>query len=542
MAKEGEEVGNKNSADSPSPATASILQHRRIRAPKQNGATIHIPPLEHVESTWANNLATQPAHQTDWTPKLLELKKNGRNEIVEEAFSYSRQHRDIDFDHRDLTKIVMAGHQPTLFHPGVWYKNFLLSELGDRFNAAAINLVVDNDNCGSANIYVPTTDDSKTKLRPIALDLPDAQLPFEERKIQDRSTLDSFAARAKQAIAPIVEQPIVSELWAEVINNVSDELLGHAIARGRHAFESKLGLSTLEIPVSHLARSHSFAQFSELILGRIEEFIEIYNRVVETYRKLNKIRSYSHPVPQLKISDGWIEAPFWIWSVANPVRKSLFVKPSPTDIQISNLADFTETIPKNSFADNFHSIQQTGARIRPKALMTTLYSRLVLSDLFIHGIGGAKYDQLTDAICNEFFEVILPIYQTTTATMLIQNSVPPINRTETTLRHDRLRQMKFHPEAFIDPMDSGASKWLDNKSKWLQKDLPIGNRLQRHQEIAKSNEALRKRIADQVLKTQSQIEQLRINEPTATILNSREFSFCLFDSNLPNRLKNAAKL
>ena len=37
-----------------------------------------------------------------------------------------------------------------------------------------------------------------------------------------------------------------------------------------------------------------------------------------------------------------------------------------------------------------------GVKIRSRALITTLWARLVLGDLFLHGIGGAKYDQVTD--------------------------------------------------------------------------------------------------------------------------------------------------
>ncbi len=46
-----------------------------------------------------------------------------------------------------------------------------------------------------------------------------------------------------------------------------------------------------------------------------------------------------------------------------------------------------------------------------------MFARLVLSDVFIHGIGGAKYDQLTDAIVRRFFGVEPPGYLVATATL-----------------------------------------------------------------------------------------------------------------------------
>ena len=58
-------------------------------------------------------------------------------------------------------------------------------------------------------------------------------------------------------------------------------------------------------------------------------------------------------------------------------------------------------------------------RIRSRALTTTLYARLFLADLFIHGIGGGKYDQLTNEIAQKFYGAELPDYLVLSATLLL---------------------------------------------------------------------------------------------------------------------------
>ena len=63
------------------------------------------------------------------------------------------------------------------------------------------------------------------------------------------------------------------------------------------------------------------------------------------------------------------------------------------------------------------ALEARGIEIRPRALITTMYARLFLSDLFIHGIGGAKYDELTDAIIRRFFGIEPPAYMTVTGTV-----------------------------------------------------------------------------------------------------------------------------
>ena len=78
--------------------------------------------------------------------------------------------------------------------------------------------------------------------------------------------------------------------------------------------------------------------------------------------------------------------------------------------------------------------------------MTTLFARLLLGDLFVHGIGGAKYDQVTDLLIARFFGLEPPGYLTVTATLRL-----PIAHEEPTLDDrrlidSRLRELAYHPE------------------------------------------------------------------------------------------------
>ena len=56
-------------------------------------------------------------------------------------------------------------------------------------------------------------------------------------------------------------------------------------------------------------------------------------------------------------------------------------------------------------------------RLRTRALTTTLFSRFLLGDLFIHGIGGAKYDELGDEIARRFFGIEPPGFLTVSMTL-----------------------------------------------------------------------------------------------------------------------------
>src|SRR5207253_6987088 len=57
------------------------------------------------------------------------------------------------------------------------------------------------------------------------------------------------------------------------------------------------------------------------------------------------------------------------------------------------------------------------SQLRPRALTLTLFARVCLGDFFIHGIGGGKYDEVTDAIIRGYFGVEPPAYQVLSATL-----------------------------------------------------------------------------------------------------------------------------
>jgi len=70
-------------------------------------------------------------------------------------------------------------------------------------------------------------------------------------------------------------------------------------------------------------------------------------------------------------------------------------------------------------------LKERGLKIRPKALLLTLFNRLFISDLFIHGLGGAKYDLVTDEIIREFFKVEPPHFLVASCTLYLDFKSSP---------------------------------------------------------------------------------------------------------------------
>src|SRR6185369_7328775 len=93
--------------------------------------------------------------------------------------------------------------------------------------------------------------------------------------------------------------------------------------------------------------------------------------------------------------------------------------------------------------------ESRGIKIRPRALITTMYARLVLGDLFVHGIGGAKYDELTDLIIRRFFGVEPPAYVTATATFRLPIERPNVSLEDVRASAQRVRELRYRPESFL---------------------------------------------------------------------------------------------
>ena len=519
----------------------ATIKKQRIRAPEEHGDALVIPPYSSIGEFWTLNRKTLTDHQFQVAEQPIDrLRSTARNELIQTAQNYTRQYRDVVECNPDA--IMMSGHQPRLFHPGVWYKNFALSALGHRFDATAINLVVDNDLCGLSTVSVPRImGETEASTVSIAYDTPGNNLPFESRTINDRATFDAFGRNLTKAIAPTVAEPLVGRVWPHSEQYVdSQNRLGHSLAAARHRLEGELGLNTLEIPLSQVCQSSAFAAFVSEILIRLDEFRSIYNDSISAYRAVHNIRSVAHPVPELESNGDWTETPFWIWTAEQPVRSAMYVRNSADKLMVSNLRSVEWKFDLQNLEEQIFEAGQRQVCIRPRALMTTMYSRMVLSDLFIHGIGGSKYDQLTDAIIARFWECTPPIFITATATFKLPFDFQRVTTAEVTQDSVRLREFQYQPERFIQNHDKTIASIIEKKRELISQDV-VGSGKSRRNAIAKCNDQLQRLLEAQRAHTLQAREAKRSMLAKSRVLDSRGYSFCLFGNELVEQLRALAE-
>jgi hypothetical protein len=415
----------------------------------------------------------------------------------------------------------------------VWFKNFFLGRLAQRDRAVALNLIVDNDLARAMAVRCPTIIDGEVHATRVALDRPGGEIPYEQRAILDRQLFATFAERLQAAVGSWIDDPVVHHLWPYACEAAERHpTLGLALAEARHRVEADWGLQTLELPLSQLCEGAEFRWFACHLLAHLPRFHRLYNAVLQEYRQLHRLRSHSHPVPDLTADDaGWYEAPLWIWSDEQPRRRRVFARRVGSQLEISDRRYVRLTWPLDEEAaaavEAWGQARAAGVKIRPRALMTTMFARLCLSDVFVHGIGGAKYDQLTDELLRRFFQVEPPGFITTSATVLLPVPRADIEPEDVRRVERCLRELRYHPERHA-PSTTEVAELASAKRRWIEQNLPRGQRRARHRAIEDINFQLRPWVEPLRQRLEQERQELSSRLHDAQLLGSREFSFCLF--------------
>ncbi len=252
--------------------------------------------------------------------------------------------------------VMMSGHQPTLWHPGILAKRQALKAYARAHNAQAVWLVVDQDAMDPWAIEVPiqSKDGSMSvraaRLAPEPKDgTPACALPAASPSLQLPEGLDASMRgrleRAASAIGAHTDAP-------------------NASVQVERATASLLGGDARAIYASSLRELPVFDRLLDTMLEDPAKCAQAYNLAVDQHGGARPL--------SLRTKDDW-ELPLW----------KLDGQRTPV------------------FAGELASIDR--ATLAPKALLMTALLRLEACDVFIHGTGGgatdssAGYDRATEA-------------------------------------------------------------------------------------------------------------------------------------------------
>lgn len=377
------------------------------------------------------------------------------------------------------TPLFVTGHQPHFYHPGVWMKAFATTAATRSTGGVGVNWVVDHDT-GELAVTVPRRDGDDVRAHVHRLVSGGTGRPFETLPGPTREEAEAFVAAVDADVASLGLDE-TRHLW----RTFADGLLRLAAAPGgkssgevmtaaeigyesRAAYERALGYELIpDVPLSRVCETEQFLLFFIHWVAHAERLRDVYNGALARFRERHRVRSRAHPFPDLlKRPDGGIELPFWGLTTTG-VRRKLYVREETGRLVLSHLEGEFASIPIGTAAGqaggraegNAHgrmveadeaiaALIKSGVHVRPRALPLTVFSRLFVADVFVHGTGGARYDEVTDDFIEEAFGVRAPRFATVSATVHLPLEELPVQPSALRTVEHKLRDLRFNPQRY----------------------------------------------------------------------------------------------
>lgn len=504
--------------------------HGRQRLPEGHGEVLCSPPFEQWEQIAEANALLLCALPDD----LRGLRRVARSEAVEAARRYSQA---IDVERSagptsDL--IVMTGHQPDFYHPGIWVKDFLLQRFTDDVGALGIDLVVDTDAAGRLELRTPCL---APEMHVCGIPLVDAQpgRAYVQVSVPNERDRSAFREAGLSALRTLAAPALARHFGAfcEGLDAAADRAtdVGALMTAARRAYERSASTDYLELPVSVQAQASAFRRFVASLLLDAVHFRDVYNAELRSYRARTGTRSLAQPVPDLDRSGDRVECAFWLLDEAG--RASMSVDAHGHLYARDRLvADLGGTPDKT-----VEALEREGLLLAPKALALTLFQRLFVADLFIHGAGGARYDRVTDAIVGSYYGLDVPAYVVASMTLYLPLGARVTTDAEVVAVEQRLSRLEHNPDQLLGDVEFDTSDEREEAERLVQEkaslvaaiEVPGADRKALGGRIRAVNASLAALLAPVVAETRAELQQVRAARNSTGVLQDRTYPFCLWD-------------
>jgi len=352
---------------------------------------------------------------------------------------YGSQHAD---------RIVIAcGHQPAFVHPGVWAKHVVVHHVADSLGVLGADFVVDQDAPTPFSMTVPVTDaDELYRLESIPIVDGAAGAAYEGQPPLTADQIDRLENKVRSVLADTYDRSMLPAYYEghRSVTDAYDIVHQHLISRAR--VDTQLSADLMAIRMS---RAFGGPFLADLLI-HADRFAQAYNEALHAYRRQHQIRNPRRPLPNLAYGNARVETALWTYQPRRRRRRLLVER---NGVRLSLFAD-TKLIGDIAIADLTDNADAALAAldpwvIRPRALTLTLWARLLACDLFVHGIGGAKYDRITDGIIKRYYRRQPPAFACVSATLRLPLPVCPVEPRALPAARQQLRDVRYNPDRFL---------------------------------------------------------------------------------------------
>ncbi|HEV8338716.1 MAG TPA: hypothetical protein VGR25_03550 [bacterium] len=416
--------------------------------------------------------------------------------------------------------LLATGHQPVFFHPGIWVKYLLLDRLA-REGQTGLALSVDSDEVEVSGADVPTRAFGRLERRREVLRRAAPEEPYEAHAAPSDVEWKEFLARVARHLQTIPEPAVRApwEAFRQIAPPAVDRFAAFMIAlRRRHEGPRRW----LDLPISLLAGTEPFRAFFLHVAHDAARFAAVHNRHLQAYRAAQRIRTDAQPFPDLEVEDR-VELPFW--TVREGRRQRLFLTLSGRTL--STPAGTLGPLPDDPASAAFSSFS-----VRPRAVTLTAFLRVFLSDLFIHGVSGARYDRVTDAVVAEFLELRPPAYLAASATLALPFQDAANRAAERAVLSRQIQEARHNPDRLLRDPTAEQTTLVDEKWRLIRRlEAPTLGRAERREatrRIREINERLSASLAGSLAEAEETLAALEEGKGSGDAATYRGYPFFLF--------------
>ena len=436
---------------------------------------------------------------------------------------------------------IVTGHQPDFIHPGIWAKSVVAIRLAKAVDGSALNLVVDSDAPAWPRLTIPTQ--LADRLTQRALPYTDAPpgTAFEYLPAWDTErALPELIAAIRAQLARPYDDTMMPAFFAGVASASPAGGFVEQLQAGCQHVASHWGLQIADVRVRDLPVWPLVAE----VLLHAREFAEHYNRALRAHRRRpgGGARRHRQAAPSLEINADRCEVPFWVVQ-PGAGRRRLFVATAAGGggAAIELLAG-DEPVGSVSAGDlqSADAASQLAAAlhpwsIRPRALTLTLWARLFVADLFIHGLGGWAYDAITDAIIADYFELPPPAYAAVSATLRLPLPRRPASPEIVAQLQHACHDLAYNPQRHLTDLHD-ARALLEAREAAIARATHLARR-ERHDHAARReaferirtlNAALLAREPGALPRLQQQLQRAQADVAHNRVADERAYFFALF--------------
>jgi len=445
--------------------------------------------------------------------------------------------------------IIATGHQPILYYPGILFKNYYAGVLAGETGGSALNFIVDSDT-GEIDIPIPCRNDSKLCKNRVVIK-------------NDRDTVFSGFHPSGEEVNQFLTQTenhlsTLGDNYHQIQKAFQNykkafsqifEKTNHFIDTEntlRTEFESDLGIHFYDLKISDISKTIAYNCFILYIIKHIETFRFHFNEAIIQ----NKTKDYQ-PVKELGQTDEWYELPFW-W-INNDRRYPVFVHETNEMLHFSSpdIKDKINISISGKTEEQIAGKLNTAITLYPKATTLTFMTRILFSDLFIHGTGAVEYEKVNNLFFNSFFGLNSPLqFMSATGNIYLplKNNMPDLSEIEEDYRRLQkwLKEYKRNPEDLLSPELADKYKEKKRKIASQMKDTDPDKRKDLHKQLEQLNEKMKEHLSENRNKTErllAQYEQILQNK---SVYFERHYPYFIypketlsaenFEANLKTRL------